>query len=66
MNVSKKLGSLMLALVVTAVGVSAVAADKHDASSGFLDAKVEGKLKEARLKDGRHVDRWESRGFSGK
>jgi hypothetical protein len=66
MNVSKKLGSLMLALVVTAVGASAVAADKHDASSGFLDAKVEGKLKEARLKDGRHVDRWESRGFSGK
>jgi hypothetical protein len=70
MTILNKLGSLALgsALVLglTTIGTSAIAADKEDASSGFLDAKVEAKLKQAKLKDGWHVDRWESREFSGK
>lgn len=66
MTVSKILGSLILALMVTALGTSAMAADEKETSSGFLDAKIEAKLKDVKLKDGRHVDRWHSRDFSGK
>lgn len=56
----------VLTVVLSSWGMSTLAADKKAASSGFLDAKVEAKLKESRLKDGRHVDRWMSRDFNGK
>jgi hypothetical protein len=70
MNKVKQIGSLImgsaLALALVAGGASASAADKKAATSGFLDAKVEAKLKDSRLKDDRHVHRWLSRDLNGK
>ena len=64
----KQTGSLVIGslLVIGTWSLPATAADDKAASSGFLDAKVEAKLKETRLEDGRHVDRWTSRDFNGK
>ena len=64
----KQAGSLFIGslLVIGTWGLSASAADEKAASSGFLDAKVEAKMKEVKLDSGRKVTRWFSRDLNGK
>jgi hypothetical protein len=66
----KQTGSLIsgaaLALVMGTWGLPASAADEKAASSGFLDASVEAKMKRVKLKSGREVTRWISSGLNGK
>jgi hypothetical protein len=64
----KRAGSLFIGslLVIGTWGMSASAADEKAASSGFLDAKVEAKMKEVKLDSGRKVTRWISRDLNGK
>jgi hypothetical protein len=66
----KQTGSLIsgaaLALVMGTWGLPASAADEKAASSGFLDASVEAKMKRVKLKSGREVTRWISSDLNGK
>lgn len=64
----KQAGSLFIGslLVICTWGLPASAADEKAASSGFLDAKVEAKMKDVKLDSGRHVKRWFSRDLNGK
>ena len=64
----KQAGSLFIGslLVIGTWGLSASAADEKADSSGFLDAKVEAKMKEVKLDSGRKVKRWISRDLNSK
>jgi hypothetical protein len=64
----KQAGSLIIGslLVIGTWGLPAAAADEKAASSGFLDASVEAKMKEVKLDSGRKVTRWISRDLNGK
>ncbi len=64
----KQAGSLFIGslLVIGTWGLPASAADEKAASSGFLDASIEAKMKKLRLDSGRDVTRWISRDLNGK
>jgi len=64
----KQTGSLLIGslLVIGTWSLPATAADEKAASSGFLDASVEAKMKKVRLDSGRDVTRWISRDLNGK
>lgn len=64
----KQAGSLLIGtlLVIGTWSLPVAAADEKAASSGFLDASVEAKMKKLRLDSGRDVTRWISRDLNGK
>lgn len=65
-RVSRSFTGLLLAITIGLWTVGAGAAEDEAASSGYLDATVESKLKDTRLESGRHVDRWVSQDLNGK
>jgi len=64
----KQVGSLVIGslLVIGTWSLPATAADEKAASSGFLEASVEAKMKKVRLDSGRDVTRWISGDLTGK